>query len=281
MHCTQAHQKYSRKRSLRRFLFELWLLILVSFCGCFHASQVAETNEVASHSRMRPIAIDGFTAEKIGKESLEKVGYEEIINLAEKAGFVEYKLNVGIQLISYESTVATGFVPVFSRYAAAAAVTSQADSPLPGPADLAAVGVLVVGLVDAGLLDGYLFNTLGGWLFSKAKNDEAVGLAKGAMETAEAGSKTAGAENPVYRPQPGARGQAAEATAKEAKAVEREVKEAERALKSNQDFRRWFHREYKADQVTPKGSRTNPDLASEQVRDAYQEWLQSSMPKVK
>lgn len=62
---------------------------------------------------------------------------------------------------------------------------------------------------------------------------------------------------------------------------QREVKEAERALKSNQHFRRWFHREYKADQVMRRGSRTNPDLTAEQVRDAHQEWLQSGMPKVK
>jgi RHS repeat-associated protein len=65
------------------------------------------------------------------------------------------------------------------------------------------------------------------------------------------------------------------------KAVERETKEAERALKKNQDFRRWFHREYKADQVSPKGGRNNPDLMPEQVRDAYQEWLESGKPKVK
>jgi hypothetical protein len=75
-----------------------------------------------------------------------------------------------------------------------------------------------------------------------------------------------------------ARGGAGEAS-KASKAIEREVKEAERALKNNQDFRRWFHREYKADQVAPKGGRTNPDLAPEQVREAYQEWIQSRMPR--
>lgn len=43
-------------------------------------------------------------------------------------------------------------------------MASQADSPLPGPADLAALGVLVLGIVDAGLLDGYLLNTVADWL---------------------------------------------------------------------------------------------------------------------
>jgi hypothetical protein len=78
----------------------------------------------------------------------------------------------------------------------------------------------------------------------------------------------------------GARG-GGEATTNSSRAVGREVKEAERALKENQDFRRWFHREYKADQVSPRGGRTNPDLTPEQVRDAYQEWLESGKPKVK
>ena len=78
-----------------------------------------------------------------------------------------------------------------------------------------------------------------------------------------------------------AKGEETEETSKVSKSVEREVKEAEHALKKNQDFRRWFHREYKADQVAPKGSRTNPDLTHEQVREAYQEWTQSGMPKVK
>lgn len=131
--------------------------------------------------KIKPIDIDTSTVEEIGREALEKIGYNEIIKLSEKAGFVEYKSDVRIQLASYETVTATGFAPVFSRYAAVAAVTSQADSPLPGPADIAAVGVVVIGLVDAGLLDGYLLNTVGEWLvgtrgklfMSQAKADDA------------------------------------------------------------------------------------------------------------
>lgn len=43
-------------------------------------------------------------------------------------------------------------------------MAAQADSPLPGPADIAALGVLVLGLVDASLLDGYLLNTVADFL---------------------------------------------------------------------------------------------------------------------
>lgn len=138
--------------------------MLVSLWGCFHASQVTasnESNEVVSQSKIRPIDVDASVAEKIGQEALENIGYDKIIKLAEKAGFVEYKSDDRIQLASYGSVVASAAMRVFSRYALAAAVTSQADSPLPGPADLAAVGIMVIGLVDAGLLDGYLLKSVG------------------------------------------------------------------------------------------------------------------------
>lgn len=231
-----------RPQSPDRVLARMGVLGLLIMLGCFQPSQIPDHREITSHASIRPIDTDISTAEGVGQEALQKVGYAEIIKLAEKAGFITYKSNVNIQLINYGSISATGFVPVFSRYAVAAAVASQADSPLPGPADIAAVGVVVIGLVDAGVLDGYLLDTLGGWLFAKAQNDSATSVER---------------------------------------AADREVKEAERALKNNQDFRRWFHREYKADQVIPRGGRTNPDLAPEQVLDAYKEWLQSSMPKVK
>ena len=163
-----APRSYSWKQSLHSRLTKAWLLGLLSLWGCFQGSQVRENNNIAFSSEIRPIDIDISITKKIGQEALDKIGYDEIIKLAEKAGFVEYKSSFNIQLISYESAVTGGFSLVFSRYALAAAVTSQADSPLPGPADLAAIGVVVVGLIDAGLLDGYLLNTTGAWLVSRS-----------------------------------------------------------------------------------------------------------------
>lgn len=160
----QVRQGHHWKRFLLRCLAEGWLPVMLSLFGCFHSSQIIDDRDVAASPKIRPIDIDADTAEKIGREALGKFGYEGIIALADKAGFVEYKSNVRIQLASYEPAVATGFASVFSRYALAAGVTSQADSPLPGPADIAAVGVVVIGLVDAGLLDGYLLNTVSAWL---------------------------------------------------------------------------------------------------------------------
>ncbi len=177
MYSTQVQKIAIWKKVLVRGLSKIWVLIFLMMLECVHPQRPG-IDEINSHSSIRPIDVDASLAEKIGQEALRKIGYEEIIKLAEKAGFVTYKSNVSIQLITYESVSATGFVPVFSRYAVAAAVASQADSPLPGPADIAAVGVIVIGLVDAGVLDGYLLDTLGGWLFAKAKPDGAAGSAK-------------------------------------------------------------------------------------------------------
>ena len=154
----------SRKRFPHSYLSKLLLILFLGIFGCVHSTQITEDNEFTSLVNIRPIDIDVSVAEKIGQAAVRKIGYDEVIRLAEKAGFVAYKSDVSIQLVSYGSVVPTSFLSVFSRYAAAAGVTSQADSPLPGPADVAAVGVIVIGLVDAGLLDGYLLNSVGVWL---------------------------------------------------------------------------------------------------------------------
>ncbi len=152
-------------------LFKSWLLVITSLMGCFSTTQATKDTDAIAHSQMRPMNLDVAKVEQIGRSALEKIGYEGIVRLAEKAGYVEYKSNVTIQFVNYESAAATNFVPVFSRYAVAAAVASQADTPLPGPADVAAIGIIVVGLIDAGLLDGYVFDTFGGLLFSKARTE--------------------------------------------------------------------------------------------------------------
>lgn len=149
MYRNQTSQRYDWKPFFRNPLIGAGLLILLSLLGCFHTPQVIEDKEVSSPSRIRPIDTDISIVRKIGYEALEKFGYEEINKLADRAGFIEYKTEVKIQVVSYDSAVATGFTPVFSRYAVAAAVASQADSPLPGPADIAAVGVVVIGIKGA------------------------------------------------------------------------------------------------------------------------------------
>lgn len=192
------------KQILRIRLIKTWLLGLLTVSGCLQGTLIREDNNINSSSKIRPFDVDTSTAENIGQEALEKIGYNEIIKLSIKAGFVEYKTSMNIKLVSYESAVIADFTPVFSRYALAAAVTSQADSPIPGPADLAALGVIVVGLIDAGLLDGYLLNTTGAWLasasgkllMSKASTKEVTGTEPAAESpgTADATGTEAGAQ---------------------------------------------------------------------------------------
>lgn len=185
--------------ALTSSLVQIWLLALLTVFGCAHNSPVTAGRELASRGNLRPIDLAPDITENMGREALQKIGYEEIIRLAEEAGFVAYKSDVTIQLVSYGSPVSTDFIPVFSRYAVAAAVASQADSPLPGPADLAAVGVVVLGLVDAGLLDGYLLDTVGAWLvgtrgkllMSKAQTNEAKGTGDATAAAGEAATHAA------------------------------------------------------------------------------------------
>lgn len=199
MYYAPASQSYNWKQILGSSLIKAWLLGLLSLSECLQTSQVREDSNITSFSKLRPIDVDTSTAEEIGQEAVEKIGYNKIITLSENAGFVEYRSSFSIQLVSYDSVVPTGFVSVFSRYALAAGVTSQADSPLPGPADLAALGVVVIGLIDAGLLDGYLLNTAGAWLasrsgkplMSKAGTSEARGLS-GTTEPSVSGSAGGG-----------------------------------------------------------------------------------------
>jgi hypothetical protein len=121
-----------------------------------------------SRPKIRPIDIEYSVAEKIGREAIEKLGYDEIITLAERAKFVKYQIELNTQLILYDAATTTGFARVFSQYAVTAAVTSQVDSPLPGPADLVGLGIMVGGIVDAGLLGGLLLATIQELLTTRA-----------------------------------------------------------------------------------------------------------------
>lgn len=168
MCCTPLAYDYLWRGFGRSQPVGVWLLSIVGLLGCFQNAQLRDHDDVSVLSSRRPIDADVDIAKSIGQEALSKIGYDELLKLADQAGFVEKKVELKVQLVSYESAVTTGFSPVFSRYALAAGVTSQADSPLPGPADLAALGILVIGLVDAGLLDGHLFTHMQNFVASSA-----------------------------------------------------------------------------------------------------------------
>jgi len=138
--------------------FLSWLLL-----ACAAAPQTWEPSLPGATSKaQRPIDTDPEQAAQIGQEALEKFGYEKIFNLALQAGFVQRRDEDNPIKVDYiEVSIALegrAFAWVFSRYALSAGITSQLDSPVPGPADVVALGILVVGLIDAGLLDGSLLS---------------------------------------------------------------------------------------------------------------------------
>lgn len=107
----------------------------------------------------QPMDLDYSIAAAIGNEALQTFGYEEIINLATKAGLLERRTQSTETLIERKSdgyddrifrqAEAATFGGVFTRYAVAAGIASQVDSPAPGPGDVIALGILVAGLAAA------------------------------------------------------------------------------------------------------------------------------------
>jgi hypothetical protein len=106
--------------------------------------------------------VDPKRAKIIGRVALAKIGYLPIMRLAREAGWVTRKKRESARRSdpALISQTAGGFIEVFSKYAVVAGVTSQADSPLPGPGDAAAIGIIVIGLIDAGLLAGAILHAI-------------------------------------------------------------------------------------------------------------------------
>ncbi len=90
---------------------------------------------------------------RLGRQALASLGYEEIIRQALAAGILIAQGSTEESNIQHtldpDFVQRQGFGAVFSRYAVAAGIASQVDSPAPGPGDVVAVGILVVGLIAA------------------------------------------------------------------------------------------------------------------------------------
>lgn len=55
-------------------------------------------------------------------------------------------------------------------------------------------------------------------------------------------------------------------------------RQAESAFRGNTSFRRWAHRFWKPRNIARDASRRNPDLTSDQILDAYQDWVSAGSP---
>lgn len=100
---------------------------------------------------------DKRTLAKLGQLAIDTLGYDEIMRRAKQVGWLETvrktqaKAPADKGLIAQSETeVVVVMFEVFTTHAVTAGVVSQLDSPLPGPADLAALGILTIGLYKAG-----------------------------------------------------------------------------------------------------------------------------------
>jgi len=140
-----------RSLGLRGAAIAGWLFTWVGFLGCGAASGAPPLS-----LSTRPIQPDRKMAAMIGQQALAEYGYEEIIGRAVKANFLRYP---DPEELSGDNFVGQTWEeagrqawPVFTQYAVWAGITSQLDSPAPGPADVVAIGELVVGLIHAGVI---------------------------------------------------------------------------------------------------------------------------------
>lgn len=112
--------------------------------------------EHGTRPEWKPINGDKVFMANLGKEAMATIGYDEIIQRAEKEGWIKTVRIAQIKdppskvLIGDAASAALTFGKVFTEYAVKAGITSQLDSPVPGPADALAVGILVFGLIQAG-----------------------------------------------------------------------------------------------------------------------------------
>jgi len=162
----KANKKSSRS-SLNRhrpFCVTLACLFLSGIFFSCHPTPERDADPAMAGRSSRPIDVAPQRAKIIGRVALAKIGYLPIMRLARQAGWVTRKKRESARrsdpaLLS-QTAGAGGFIEVFSKYAVVAGVTSQADTPLPGPGDAAAIGIIVIGLIDAGLLAGAILHAI-------------------------------------------------------------------------------------------------------------------------
>jgi hypothetical protein len=125
-------------------------------------ADVEESVDKLTKQNRKPKDLEPAEAAEIGTEALRTVRYEEIITMAVQAGILKQssapsgpgtirRKEAGTEsVIMRQAAEAVTFGGVFSRYAVAAGIASQVDSPAPGPGDVVAIGILIVGLAVAG-----------------------------------------------------------------------------------------------------------------------------------
>lgn len=112
-------------------------------------------------------ALDEKILKKIGQMALDSLGYEEIMNRAEQQGWVKWvrvpraRAAENKQFLAQDAATiaADTFTRVFTKAAPVALFSSQADSFLPGPGDIGALGIMAGALIVAGAMTVYTIAT--------------------------------------------------------------------------------------------------------------------------
>jgi hypothetical protein len=145
LHMTALFDSFALFRKASAIAVCLLLAAVVPGCG-------AASDAYVPLRPAQPIPLDRATFAFIGREALARHGYKEIIRLGVEAGFLRYPERTNAKNLVGQTLAdaANQAGPVFTKWAVMAAITALMDSPAPGPADAAAIGMLVVGLVSAG-----------------------------------------------------------------------------------------------------------------------------------
>ena len=114
--------------------------------------------EKIQEGNSKPEDLPSKDFEEVGKNAIEVFGYNRLVSSGGDSGLVDPSKKASPEPV--QAKMQNNSDVVIQRNAAtiargaftAAGVISQLDSPLPGPADLAALGVLAVGLLAAGVV---------------------------------------------------------------------------------------------------------------------------------
>jgi hypothetical protein len=121
--------------------------------GAIHRAPAEGVDEDGEAMGIGTSSINDSQLEEFGRDAVQTVGYDELIRKAQEEGLAPESPPAGSgtgQRIQRQDGATFG--EIFGGFATAAGIVSQVDSPLPGPADLVALGILAVGLVAAGAI---------------------------------------------------------------------------------------------------------------------------------
>ena len=125
------------------------------------APKNAEKVEQVAVGDASPQDLSQEELEEQGKNALSSIGYERLVAMCQEEGLVGNKKQdsaavqgkmAGSAPLQRNPAAGAAAADFFWKWATAAGVASQADSPAPGPGDVVALGLLAVAAIGAGVV---------------------------------------------------------------------------------------------------------------------------------